>query len=763
MNSSQKSCFEQPKNKTWYLKKQKRIGYGSESEIYEVYKFSDLKVYKNIEDAPSYAMKIYKEIHISPKDIEKYKKCSSSTNHEGVCVKVEDWWNCDSGNASSVIIFPKLKIDLWGALEKLYKFKNYGKIFCCICKALLVLKDLHTKYGIIHNDCHLSNFMFDGNEGDGRCYIIDLDKSTYVPNNSKVYLDEIENDYDIFFNNLREFGETYNFDYARDIAHELNSGLYLFFQELQRKYTMEELKQQEDAYILKITKNVFIPKSLELFRESSSKSTLKTPKQRVGHVKKSLDLNVIHKYHNPPISREFTPMWDNKKKTKEEHLINKLHFIWIGSPLLENNSKNVPKWVEKNQGCKYNIYIWYDSHFFDSVDPIESMLEYIVELNKLSSDKSVYLCDIRQYPIMTANFTKSFSDMMNVYEYEVGLQVRPGLSEYTREIRNWGIGSDILRLVILYLYGGFYVDIDMYPVRLCKLKNRTETITDESGILYYIKTCKNAICMAYSGKNINNNALYYHPEGRIKEKQPEIPLKERYYEFEESKDEEFQKNEEIIGIIFENGWKKYQKIMENYYYFLLYSYFQDTVLLMGPGALHMYFRDKLNDEFREDENVSTNSWNFGSSLDIVRAKLLIELINNDELVISTNKLLQYEDDYSSRENLIEIFLIKLYRPNYERYICREKGYDKPMTCITASIVSDLYKPKPHIFNDILFWEQLLPLIRETNEEEFKFKDSHRNKLGYFGDEIKSNKIKLDSERQKKIVLPFKEKLAKLAH
>jgi hypothetical protein len=118
--------------------------------------------------------------------------------------------------------------------------------------------------------------MFDESDGNGKCYVIDLDDATNIPKDPRMYLDKIENDYDIFFTNIRKFGDTHNFDYARDIAYELNSELYKKFQDLRKKYiegvssstaslkiSVEELKQREISIVSKLTKSVFLPRDLK--------------------------------------------------------------------------------------------------------------------------------------------------------------------------------------------------------------------------------------------------------------------------------------------------------------------------------------------------------------------------------------------------------------------------------------------------------------------------------------------------------------------
>lgn len=252
-NQIQHASYEIAKSKGWYIKNKERLGVGADAEVYEVYNLDNPP---NIEgDAPLYAMKIYrKEKIITPKDIEKYERCSD------ICVKVIDWW-VSKETKSSVIIFLKLNISLWNIFETKYESKDYAYIFCYTCKALLALKDLHIKYDIIHNDANIRNFMFDDKK---RCFIIDLDRSTNAPKKSRVYLDKIMADYDKFMDDIYYFGRTHNFDYARNLKN-LQGDIYFFLKGIKdnlskNPLTIKEIKEKEDFIIKKITSEMFMPR-----------------------------------------------------------------------------------------------------------------------------------------------------------------------------------------------------------------------------------------------------------------------------------------------------------------------------------------------------------------------------------------------------------------------------------------------------------------------------------------------------------------------
>lgn len=79
-------------------------------------------------------------------------------------------------------------------------------------------------------------------------------------------------------------------------------------------------------------------------------------------------------YHNPSIGiiEASHPI----NFTEHEVLIKRLHFIWLGSPLTSSNAKNLPKWVTINDGCEYQIYIWYDSVMLNSDDITPFLAKY---------------------------------------------------------------------------------------------------------------------------------------------------------------------------------------------------------------------------------------------------------------------------------------------------------------------------------------------------------------------------------------------------
>lgn len=240
------------------------------------------------------------------------------------------------------------------------------------------------------------------------------------------------------------------------------------------------------------------------------------------------------------------------------NIIRKIHFIWLGSPLSSSNSKNLSKWTSLK--CDYDIYVWYDSALLNGEQELIH-LQYIDELG-------VTAMDIRDTDML------ELSNLTEFYDYETGLVSRPGINPINQEIKNWGMASDIARILILYWYGGFYCDIDMSPVDMCEV----------------INTCQNKFCINREpdGK-INNNALYFDPNDND--------------------------CKSAINEYFNIVQERYSDIMNNYTAYLLFDFVMVTIYTTGPDAV----QDGLDrsgmdvdlsylDIIHEDPEMSTLSW-----------------------------------------------------------------------------------------------------------------------------------------------------------
>jgi hypothetical protein len=380
-------------------------------------------------------------------------------------------------------------------------------------------------------------------------------------------------------------------------------------------------------------------------------------------------------HHNPVI--EIIELGEPLDFTKEEVLIRRLHFIWLGSPLNYINAKNIPKWVTINQGCQYQIYIWYDSNMLDN-DGIKLNLEYIQYLNDLSSNH-IYLCDVRSYRLFYDDF------IFNSYEYELGLQPRPGINPLASEIKNYGMATDVLRMCILKLYGGFYMDLDMTPNRLC------DYMADKR-----IKSCPLRFCIALAAipgevdvteedkeayDNIYNDYDNYY---NYREKYDVDELGEGEYLYELGDFDNGMINNGLyydpsvdhhryIDLYFSRYKYNYARIMKHHYYPYFLDFRMITIYGSGPDIFAELFI-KHNDDYPElssyksilrgiieDPAQSTHSWITIAKHKDVLAVLIYELFKDDELIdLAYNFSLKGAEYYEDDENDIKVAHI-LYR------------------------------------------------------------------------------------------------------
>jgi len=171
----------------------------------------------------------------------------------------------------------------------------------------------------------------------------------------------------------------------------------------------------------------------------------------------------------------------------EEKVVNNLHFIWVGGSIPGKYLDNINNWVNVNQTCPFNIYLWYDSKFSMTDEIIESQIEL---LNSDNNVNRIWVVDIRA---SLSDVLDRNPELEKFYEMEVGLQSRPLNIVGNNKVRNWGLGTDIIRLLILSKYGGFYCDVDIVPIDLCKYRGVCE-----------LKFCANNI-----DEVPINNVLYY--------------------------------------------------------------------------------------------------------------------------------------------------------------------------------------------------------------------------------------------------------------
>ncbi|RKI51029.1 hypothetical protein D7Y27_00980 [Corallococcus sp. AB004] len=130
----------------------------------------------------------------------------------------------------------------------------------------------------------------------------------------------------------------------------------------------------------------------------------------------------------------------------------RLHIIWFGSALPEARMKALDTWISAfDPGLQ--VYVWADSRV-RGWDAINS--QFFGKSRCKVFDASVALAAACQ-----AMWT-------DAYEKEIGL--RPRMEDAECFVAS-AAASDVLRLVVVYLYGGLYLDMDMPMARDWKKRN----------------------------------------------------------------------------------------------------------------------------------------------------------------------------------------------------------------------------------------------------------------------------------------------------
>jgi hypothetical protein len=256
-------------------------------------------------------------------------------------------------------------------------------------------------------------------------------------------------------------------------------------------------------------------------------------------------------------------------------MTHEVHIIWLGSPLNKTREKYIPGW---NKLDDVNLTVWYDSRLLSKDGNVVHMA--YLQGNGLTW-KDVSQCDV----------FKGTHDVEEIYLNEVGLSIRKGLPDSSRFLKNFGMASDILRMVVLRSYPGFYVDLDIIPYDLRKLD------------LSHSKVLVNT-----SGSQISNNAIYM-PSNR-----EGLKIVDEYLR---------RVVEEYVKISSEIGFKWYLTI-----------YFVDfTLETTGPWMLEIVLEDILGYEYGwdlaeliEDPRYGS-SWISRGSFNYIHATYLRDLVS----------------------------------------------------------------------------------------------------------------------------------------
>lgn len=352
---------------------------------------------------------------------------------------------------------------------------------------------------------------------------------------------------------------------------------------------------------------------------------------------------------------------------QSEYLINKIHFIWLGSNLNEYRAKNIPMWIVANKNCNFDFIIWYDSALISKFEEKET-INYVGTLDH----SSIQLRDIRNYGIMDIAINDNFIKVIEAYNYESGIWPRAKINPIAQKISNWGFASDVLRMLILHLYGGFYVDTDMEPIRLC------DYFADKK-----IKSCPLRFCMAGELKSsemmadydngekmyidaVNNNALYY--------------------------DNMFDPDFRRIKKYFEIVARRYEWLKNDYYHYLLFNFVRATVNSSGSDAIIKSINmstdyskgilisneptDYILRLFREDSSIANMSWNVKTWQYDTISILLSDLFNDKDSLIRCYYKISFGSAYFNLTLHESIWLTKILDSIIEFNINRNYSSDR---------------------------------------------------------------------------------------
>ncbi|WP_305425534.1 TcdA/TcdB catalytic glycosyltransferase domain-containing protein [Photobacterium leiognathi] len=180
----------------------------------------------------------------------------------------------------------------------------------------------------------------------------------------------------------------------------------------------------------------------------------------------------------------------------------KIHFIWLGEPT-QSQIKYIKIWHRAN--TDYNVFFWYDSSIFlcqeintlfKGVTPEEHIKKRNLLYNKIKDDNvkidDFFLSLNHKKKEALDKIKESYQVISELKKYCTIKDVRESImteiisSPYYFEVKfrgNLAAASDILRLIILFKYGGFYIDVDTLPIKIKSRFKPLRTITVKSNML----------------------------------------------------------------------------------------------------------------------------------------------------------------------------------------------------------------------------------------------------------------------------------------
>jgi len=124
------------------------------------------------------------------------------------------------------------------------------------------------------------------------------------------------------------------------------------------------------------------------------------------------------------------------------------HAIWIGSTLPDEYKQNIMSWIKHNPEYKFNLYI--DSATLPLTPKNSDLSEPDIPSNAIPAMQE--FCDEHKITL---------HDVAKIPQCQLFLQQSFYNDWCTGEDKVYAFAADVLRLCILYVYGGLYTDVDV--------------------------------------------------------------------------------------------------------------------------------------------------------------------------------------------------------------------------------------------------------------------------------------------------------------
>lgn len=354
-----------------------------------------------------------------------------------------------------------------------------------------------------------------------------------------------------------------------------------------------------------------------------------------------------------------------------EKFINKLHFVWLGAQMGSEYVKNIIKWSNMFD-CEFDIYMWVDrkSSVHDSIQKLEEDLGVlhnlaIYDVNDYiftETTKEIFLRRDESMGIQRNTFEK----LKLEYEYEIGITPRPQVGNLFNFIKNYGFSSDIIRLMILSVYGGFYCDVDMEPFNICEYQKDVD-----------IKTCPIKLCFTTNTEDDVNKFHGKEKEKEEKEGRVEAILSTGAIYMDNQDD----KAVESLYLFFDNIITFCDNRMRrDEYNYIIFDFVNTGINATGPAAIPKY-KTKSNHLYGFYENNilgAEHSWFTNSNkyirvLDITYSDIFLVYslrynlqLNNPDIIITKNDVEEFYYDfhqYENNQNIITIEDVRSFKNN----------------------------------------------------------------------------------------------------